>query len=84
MRIYKYELKIQDRQNITMDWDARLLSVQFQDGKLCLWAMVDTNSWKSHRTIRIVGTGMDFDPDGLVFIGTVQQDGFVWHVFEVR
>ena len=34
------------------------------------------------RFFRIVGTGHDFDPAGLLYVGTVQTGIFVWHVYE--
>lgn len=79
--IYKYPLKITDEQQIELPEDVRILTVQMQGGKAYLWAMVDTDAEKVKRTIQIFGTGISVDPDGLAYIGTVQRDGFVWHVF---
>jgi len=46
-----------------------------------MWAEVDPYDEGDSRTFRIVGTGFEVR-DGLVYIGTVQMDGFVWHVYE--
>ncbi len=81
--IYKYELKIKDSQLVELPWMSNILSVQFQNGTLCLWAEVDTTTAKIQRTILIFGTGNPIeDKDDRVFLGTAQHNGFVWHVFE--
>lgn len=84
MTVYKYPLVLDDRQTVMMPEGARLLSVQLQGGKICLWAIVDPSSRPQARCIRIAGTGHPIE-DGLAFIGTVQTVGgvLVWHVFEV-
>lgn len=79
--IHKYPLEITGEQQIDMPEDSRILSVQVQDGKVCLWAMVDTETEKVKRNVRIFGTGSPVDLDGLSYIGTVQQNYLVWHVF---
>lgn len=83
MVIWKYELKLTDRQKVSMPVASDLLSVANQRGTLCLWAMVDpTNANKVERDIEIIGTGNPM-PDGRrSFIGTAVIDPFVWHVFE--
>lgn len=41
--IYKYPLDVTDRQVIAMPEDAEILTVQVQNGKPMLWAVVDPN-----------------------------------------
>lgn len=41
MRIWKYELKLDDCQEIEMPVASQLLTVQAQHGKPMLWALVD-------------------------------------------
>ncbi len=65
---------------------AKILSVQFQHGEFQLWAEVDLASTElEKRTIKFIATGHPFIPDGLVYIGTVQQNSgaFIWHIYEV-
>jgi hypothetical protein len=63
LRIYKYPLRIADEQAVPMPAGARILSVQDQDGQLCVWALVDadvhadTRTPMPRRTFYIVGTG---------------------------
>jgi hypothetical protein len=86
--IYKYPLEITDTQTVELPYEHRILSVQAQNGILCLWAAVDLEeTFKADRTIRIIGTGnqsdeLDFYFSGdMEFISTVQLSGLVWHVF---
>lgn len=80
--IWKYELAIIDEQTIEMPAGAVILTVQVQDGKLCLWAKVNTvHLVKTKRKIAVVGTGNSFDGIG-AYIGTAQLGPGVWHVFE--
>lgn len=82
--IHKYALEITDRQTVTFPSPAVVLDVQFQDGKLVLWAVVDTDGDRPQTmTVRIFGTGAPFDGDGHTYLSTVQDDrtSLVWHVF---
>ena len=89
-KICKYELEIADEQKINIPAFSRILSVQAQHDKLCLWAVVETEMPLSEIEILIVGTGNEC-PEGCwdnppiynnKFLGTVQMhNGLVWHVF---
>ena len=66
---------------------AEIVSVAFQHGSLCLWAMVQPDEPMEDREIEIFGTGHPV-PVGVgvdrKFIGTVIDNQYVWHVFERR
>lgn len=84
--IYKYPLKIQDKQELSLPSPARALSVGVQGGKLVLWAVVDPDGTVFQPCqIVIYGTGHPIEDEGeYKFLGTVQMpNGLVWHVFEV-
>jgi hypothetical protein len=82
MRIFKYPLRVTDHQSVPLPLGARILSVQFQDIWLSLWAAVDPKEALTEaRHIRIYGTGHELDSSGR-FITTVQQGSLVWHIFE--
>jgi hypothetical protein len=87
MTIWKFPLTTTDEQVVQMPRNAVILSAQVQGQDICLWAMVNPESPKEGRHIRIVGTGHPF-PEGRYckFIGTVQLEGgsLVFHVFEKR
>ena len=81
--IWKYWLSIEDYQIIEMPQDSKLLHVDEQEGKLCLWALVNPYAPKSRRSILVFGTGYVIDDSEDNFVGTtVMSDGFVWHVFD--
>lgn len=85
--IYKYRLEITETQVVSMPKGAQILTAQMQDGYLCLWALVNTDKKSAMRSIVICGTGNPI-PSGEDFtqthryIATVQEQEFVWHVFE--
>jgi len=84
MIIWKYELAITDIQQLEIPHKGTILSVANQNGKLCLWALVNPNLVSYIRTIEIIGTGnpIDKSPVERKFIGTAVINPFVWHVFE--
>jgi hypothetical protein len=81
--IWKFPLEITDWQIVQMPRDPGHLTVQMQNGQLCLWSIVDTDNSITGHPVIIVGTGNPFpeEAEGLPYIGSVQNDGFVWHVF---
>jgi len=89
-KIFKYVLEVTDLQEVDIPVNAINLAVQFQNGDLCLWAIVNPENPKYKRKIRIIGTGHPISEDvingELKYIGTVQDMGgaLIWHVFEVR
>lgn len=87
-RVYKYPLDIQDEVVVIMPKGARVLSIQVQNGRPCLWAAVDPREMTlEERRFRIAGTGHPIQDDVVDgFIGTIQlYDGkLVFHVFEAK
>lgn len=82
--IHKFPLEIVDTQFVFMPGVSRILSVQVQHGRPCLWAEVDPSKPKIRRMIFIVGTGHELPKGYKTFVGTVQQlDGrLVWHIYD--
>lgn len=81
-RIYKYQLSITRVQEVVMPTGAKLLTAQMQGGMICVWAMVREGAELVKRRFSIVGTGHQSDLSEKNYVGTVQDDGFVWHVFD--
>lgn len=87
MRIYKYELKITDKQVVKMPAGADLLSVQpsdpnRQEDMLWVWALVDEKDSQMSREFLIVGTGHECNARFYGYLGTcMMPNGLVWHVF---
>ncbi len=86
-KIYKYKLSSHiGVQGIQMPWDADILDLQIQNGHLCIWAVVDPSKENLMRKFEVFGTGWDLPYrfiDRYEHLKTVQDGGFVWHVFEV-
>lgn len=83
--IYKHTLEMTDFQTLDLPVDARILAVQMQDGKICLWTTQLRGEYAMNKTSRrftIVGTGNAYDERNAGrYVGTVQQPPYVWHVF---
>lgn len=83
--IYKYSLEYKPKQSIRADVK-KILDIQIQNGKPCLWALVkggkDTVKFT---TIYCFGTGtMDVGlccNENLKHIATTQVNGYVFHWF---
>lgn len=86
--IYKYPLEIKDEQVVMLPTGAKILTVQAQMDKPCIWAMVNPTAPNNMAlTIRIFGTGHTIkDSDSLEYIGTFQIYGgrLVFHAFVQR
>ena len=82
--IYKYPLEITDYQYVRLPIRSKIISVGNQNGRLVLWAMVDTSQTEYDRSVIIKGTGNPIESEeltGYTYIGTVQIAWLVWHVF---
>lgn len=83
--IHKYSLALTDVQALGLPGDANPLTVQFQRGELCLWAVVDPAAPRVPWEVRVLGTGQLFPEAPLgQYVGTVQQENYVWHVYARR
>lgn len=83
--IWKFPIKVTDVQSIPIPEQAKILTVQVQNGQPCVWVQLDPGHAKTGRTIRIAGTGHPLpDAESLLYIGTFQLHGggLVFHVFE--
>ena len=84
MTIYKFPLDIIDVQTVTCAaLICRCLTVQMQRGKPKLWALVNPDKQaEGSVVIRCYGTGGLGPLAGETYLGTVQDDRFVFHFFE--
>lgn len=85
MRIWKWEIEVTDEQTLMMPSGAKLLDVQMQAGKCCVWALCDQNAEKKPRHLAIYGTGNFMPDDPGEYIATFQMHGgsLVFHAFEI-
>jgi hypothetical protein len=86
MKIFKYILKAEDKQVLTLPLPAKILSVAEQFQNIVLYAMVypDCRQGSVDRTIYIVGTGHDAEHlYDKTFIGTVKlaEGALMFHIF---
>jgi len=80
LAVYKYLVDDQ----VALPRGARILSVQIQNDRLTLWALVDPAQPPVQCNFFVVGTGHVL-PDKFAefhYIGTAQHGPLVWHVFE--
>jgi len=81
--IHKFPLfRIGQVNEVEMARDAIPRRVAMQDGVLCMWAEVDTDTPKKTRRFSVVGTGRPIHENGS-YIGTCDDGPFVWHVLEL-
>ena len=81
--IHKFKVPIQDVQEANICGMTRLLDINYQDGDLCIWALVNTDALFSRQfKLRIVGTGHIFDDyHDWSYWKTVFMGPLVWHVY---
>lgn len=85
MKIYKYELRIADREVVMMPETVKLLTVQNQREVLVVWAAVDERSIIRPRVFYVRGTGHEMgEAEHENYIGSAQFSGgaLVFHVFD--
>ena len=81
--IHKYQFEIADSIEIEMPIHSDILSIQLQNNKPTMWAKVDTSLQKVKRIFVVFGTGHEINSlFDYRHIGTIQMNGFVWHIFE--
>lgn len=83
--VWKYELNPL-LSKYEMPAGAEILSVREQNGKVCLWAKVNTMNLPEEREIIVVGTGHPLTSEQMTHLGTahLNEGTLVLHVFEIR
>ena len=85
--IWKFALKITDRQSFEMPIDSQILTMQVQKGIAFLWILCDPKEKKETRYFETFGTGHSIHYDMGIdrnYIGTYQifDGSLIYHVFE--
>ena len=84
MTIFKFELKITDRQLLFLTEGATVISIGNQRGNLCLWVLLDPEATTKPITIAVIETGHPINKDTkMKHLGSAVIEPFVWHVFEL-
>jgi hypothetical protein len=84
-KIYKYPVPDKSSIDLDLPLGAKILSVEEEDNKIVLYAMVIPQLSLKIINMRVIETGaaIDFSPNEYKFIGTVKLDGgkLMLHVF---
>lgn len=76
--VYKYGEGV-----VNMPKGAIVRKAAMQNGRVTLWAEVDTSQPLEARTFVTYGTGWEIDEEKRCYIDTIFDGPFVWHVYEV-
>lgn len=82
--IWKFVLELKDEQQFEMPSGALIVSFQRQNGKMCIWCLVDPSIPMVFRTLRIHGTGHHNILPYEKYVGSVvdEEKASVWHLFD--
>jgi hypothetical protein len=88
LKVYKYEIEIKDIFEIEMPSRAKILKVETQYNKPCMWVLVNPDHELVVRKFRFAGTGHSIEGSNINeynHISTFQmQDGaLIFHIFEI-
>lgn len=88
--IHRFEIPIEPHFSLELPIGARIVHLDLQERAPhapCFWVLLDPEPTRTivRRTFALVGTGWPLEEGRpLEHVGTFQQqNGFVWHVFEV-
>jgi len=87
MVIWKFPLTINSHQIKEMPYNTKILSVGLAGGEVCIWGLCNPTEVIEKRHFRVIATGEDIKTTLLLsgkFIGTVVDEPFVWHIFELK
>ena len=88
LKVYKYNIEINDYFDLELPFGAKILKVDVQHGYPQLWALIDPEiTVMENHKFRFAGTGHPINENSnqLNFIDTFQMDGgnLIFHIFEV-
>lgn len=84
--VYKFPLETTDLQSVEMPIGAEILTIQTQNERACIWALVDVEQPLEKRHFEMFGTGHPVPANAeRKYIGTFQMSGgrLVFHCFEL-
>ena len=83
--IWKFPLSEKGVQTFELRKGYEILTLQMQNGMPCIWVLLNPDEIILKETFEIYGTGHEIHYDHSVnreYVGTFQQDYFVWHLFK--
>lgn len=82
-KIYKYPIGI-GVNYIKSFAGAKVISAGFDpQGQFSVWTIVDIDQPKAELCVLCLGTGWDV-PAAATFIDTVQDEEYIWHIFQLE
>lgn len=82
--VYKYIVPLNGLTQIEVQGFLRWAACSMQNNQPTVWAVCDLRRSEWHKiTLSVHGTGKTVMTDSQ-FVGTVFDDPFVWHIFEVK
>ena len=82
-KIFKYPIKIQQKQEISVPIGVVPIHVGLDPtGEPCIWCVVEIGRPTIDMSIIIIGTGHEMPSEIKVHIGSFVQGPYVWHVFQ--
>ena len=84
--IWKFELGWRNVTMLAMPANAKILTAQLRDKRICLWVLYSPSNAVQVRKFMIIGTGKEIKHKDIKkenYISTVQDGKYVWHVFEI-
>lgn len=68
---------------VNMPKGAIVRKAGMQDGRVVIWAEVDTSQPMELRHFVTYGTGWEIGEEARCYIDTIFDGAFVWHVYEI-
>jgi len=83
--VWKFPISVSNEsESLPLPEGANYLHVAIQPGSgPCVWVEVEPERAAQNRFIQVFGTGHTI-PETAKYIGTWQEEPFVWHLYEVR
>lgn len=79
--VYKYQITRVGK--IKLPVGASVVHTDKQNGDIFIWCLVDTEAPTEEREFVVMGTGWDLGDEPFQYIGTIMDNGYVWHVVEI-
>lgn len=79
--VFKYAIGLTDKATLDVPAGAEWIHVAWQNSRLCVWGIVESDNEKVSIDFFVVGTGHPMPERPVAHIGSVLDGPFVWHVF---
>ncbi len=85
-KVFKYPVPTNDYFFLDLPRGAEILTVQVQDSRPQIWALVNPENPIESRNFHLAGTGDSINERNLIYIGTFQMSNGnnIWHLFEIK